>query len=352
MERACVMGAGVLLWALAGPVAAGPIRVGIETERPLADPFLVQVYGHYASIHNGRSRHWKDALIPSGGRHFVSLGPVNLLLNMGVSVSTYHPAYVSERARSQRTPLLLRPVGFDTFRPRSWQAIMSSRLEFANGGPEQFLGQALGHVQTFVESYLPALDARDAPTSSDALRRHLPLLREIVDFAASDEARERRDGWVVRRHASDSAFARALASQDLESLVTLREWLRRAEAWLSLPREQRVEVRQRMAQMRYPKSVGEELLSPHDLAELAALVERDREDRAGGREPEGSTSWTNPETRVSYRASLGDGRRTCPTVSLTTDLTTLVAADLGGMMKSVKGRLCRDESGHWEFGPS
>jgi hypothetical protein len=348
MGRATLMRAGILLLVLAGPARAGPIRVGVETEGPVTEPFLVRVYGHYASIHNGTSRHWKDALLPGGGRHFVPLGPVNPLLNMGVSVSIYHPAYVSEHARSHETPLLLRPVGFDTFRPRSWQAIMESREEFANGGPEQFLGQALGHLQTFVEGYLPALDAGDAPTPPDALRSHLPLLREIARFAESDEASESRDRWSTNH--TDPEFVRALARQDLESRALLREWLRRAEAWLSVPREQRIEVRERMAQMRYPKSVGEELLGPSDLTELADLARRDAEDREAGREPEGSTSWTNPETRVSYRASLDDGRRSCPTLSLTTDLTTLVDADLGDMTKTVTGRLCRNESGSWGFG--
>lgn len=348
MRRAYLVAAGTLLLALARPAAAGPIRVGIETEANETGPFLVRVYGHYADFHNGSSRHWKDALLPGGGRHFVPLGPVNALLNTGVSVSIYHPSYVSEVARSYKTPLLLRPVGFDTFRPRSWQAIMASREEFANGGPEQFLGQALGHLQTFVEGYLPALDSGDAPPPPDALRRHLPLLREIARFAESDEASERRDRWA-KRH-TDPEFVRALARQDLESRALLREWLRRAEAWLSVPREQRVEVRERMRQMRYAKSVGEELLDPSDLAELAALARRDAEDRTAGREREGSTSWTNPETLVSFRASLDDGRRACPTVSLTTELTTLVDADLGDMTKTVTGRLCRDESGRWAFG--
>ncbi len=348
MGRVRLMAAGIVFLALAGPAAAGPIRVGIETAAPVTEPFLVRVYGHYADFHNGTSRHWKDALVPGGGRHFVPLGPVNALLNMGVSVSIYHPAYVSEYARSHKTPLLLRPVGFDTFRPRSWQAIMASHEEFANGGPEQFLGQALGHLRTFVEGYLPALDGRDAPTPPDAPGGHLPLLREIARFAESDQASERRNRWVERQ--TDSEFVRALARQDLESRAELREWLRRAEAWLSVPREQRVEVRERMRQMRYATSVGEELLGPHDLAELAAFVRRDAEDRNEGREPEGSTSWTNPETRVSYRASVDDGRRACPTLSLRTDLTTLVAADLGDMTKTVTGRLCRSESGRWDFG--
>ena len=92
MRRAIVFGIVTLVWGLGGPALAGPIRVGVETETPVAGPFLVRVSGHYADFHNGRSRHWKTALIPAGGRHFVALGPVNALLNMGVSVSIYHPS--------------------------------------------------------------------------------------------------------------------------------------------------------------------------------------------------------------------------------------------------------------------
>ena len=106
MDRGFAIGVASLLWALATSAAAGPIRVGIETPDPVTEPFLVRVTGHYANLHNGTSRHWKDALIPAGGRHFVLLGPVNAVLNMGVSVSIYHPAYVTERERSRKTCVL------------------------------------------------------------------------------------------------------------------------------------------------------------------------------------------------------------------------------------------------------
>jgi hypothetical protein len=337
----------------AAPAAAGPIRLGVETETPPAEPFLVRVYGHYFDFHNGRSRHWKDALIPAGGRHFVPLGPVNALINLGVSVSIHHPAYVAERQRSQRTPLLIRPVGFETFRPRSWRQVMTSGGEFANGGPEQVLGQALGHVWLFVESYLPALDASQRWQVSDAaLRGQLPLLREIVEFAHRDESRERRSRWAQRQAGGDPEFARSLARRDLEQLAELREWLRRAEAWLSLAREQRAEVHRRMEQMRSVRSVGAELLSQRDLAELGAFVERQAADRAAGREPEGAIRWTNPATRISYRAQLSGQPRECTRVSLTTDLTTLVEVDLGGLTHTVVGELCRVAAGRWEYGRS
>jgi len=341
----------IALGLLAVPAAAGPIRLGVETEAPTAEPFLVRVNGHYFDFHNGRSSHWKDALIPAGGRHFVALGPVNLLVNLGVSVSIHHPAYVAERARSQRTPLLIRPVGFETFHPRSWRSVMEGQGEFANGGPEQFLGQALGHLWLFVADYLPAVDGSERfDVSDEALRSHLPLLREIVDFAQRDEARQRRIRWVEERSVGNPDFVRSLARQDLESLADLREWLRRAEAWLSLERAQRVAVRRRIDQMQSARRVGAELLSERDLAELGAFVERHAEDEAAGREPEGAIRWTNPATRLSYRAQVSGTLRDCTRVSLTTDLTTLVELDLGDLTHTVVGELCRIAPGRWEYG--
>jgi hypothetical protein len=342
----------IALALLAAPAGAGPIRVGVETDAAEELPFLVRVYGHYFDFHNGRSSHWKDALIPAGGRHFVALGPVNVLINLGVSVTLHHPAYVAERAESRRTPLLIRPVGFDTFRPRSWRQVMASGGEFANGGPEQVLGQALGHLWLFVESYLPALDAAPHYAVSDAtLRARLPLLREIAAFAQREESRERRNAWA-RRKSDDPGFQRSMARQDLEQQAELREWLRRAEAWLSLPRERRVAVRRRATQMRSVRSVGSELLAARDLAALGAWVDRQAADRAAGREVEGPIRWTNPDTRISYRAQLGGQPRECTRVAVTTDLTTLVEVDLGELTHTVTGALCRVGPGRWEYGPS
>ena len=83
--------AAALLLLYATPAAAGPIRVEIRPDVEPRDPFVVSVTGHYASIHNGNSRHWKDAALRAGTRRFIPLGPVNPLMNMGVSVSVRHP---------------------------------------------------------------------------------------------------------------------------------------------------------------------------------------------------------------------------------------------------------------------
>jgi hypothetical protein len=350
MRRSAALAIVCSVWALAGPASGGPIRLGVETGTRLEEPFLVRITGHYADFHNGHSRHWKTALIPAGGRHFVALGPVNAVLNMGVSVSVYHPAYISERERSRKTPLLIRPVGFETFQPRSWHSVMASGGAFENGGPEQFLGQAFGHVREFVESYLPAVDRSDRWEVPDsALRRHLPLFREIDRFCDREEARLRRSGGF---RGDDPAFERALARQDLEMRAELSEWVRRSEAWLSLARAERVEVHRRLEQMSSARSVAEELLTGSDVAEIAAFVERQLADRAEGREPEGAVSWTNPATRISFRAKLRGRPGDCVAVSVTTDLTTLVAADLGDLTHSVRGRLCRGGTGSWEYSAS
>ena len=85
---------GLLL--LAVPAAAGPVRLEIETVEVPRDPFAVTVTGHYADLHNGTSRTWKRALVPADGPRWLPLGPVNWLLNMGVSLWIYHPEYVAD----------------------------------------------------------------------------------------------------------------------------------------------------------------------------------------------------------------------------------------------------------------
>jgi hypothetical protein len=346
-----VLAATVLTLAIASPAGAGPIRVGIDVgDAELRDPFLVSVTGHYADLHNGYSRRWKDALVRAGGRHWIGLGPVNLLLNMGVSVSLYHPEYVAVRERSNKTPLLIRPVRLDTFRPRSWREMLQSSDEFANGGPAQLLGQLVGHFQMFLLYYLPTIDAAEGELAArDAsLREYLPLFHELVAFAATEAAAQPRGYWA-RKLETDPSFATSLASSAFEQRAELRELRRRIDEWLSLSRAQRVEVRDLMEGMRYGKTVGEQLMMPGDLAQVGAFLERQREDREARREPEGASSWTNPENRVTYRVSLLGTPRQCSRLSITVDLTRVVDADLGEMVKAVKARFCQLASGEWRY---
>ena len=344
----------VLSLLLASTAGAGPIWVGIDTGEELpSDGFLVSISGHYADFHNGRSRRMRDALVPAGDRHWIALGPVNPLLNIGVSVSIYHPEYVSERERSDKTPLLIRPVGFGSFQPRLWREMMQSDREFSNGGPEVAVPQLVGHLQNFLLHYLPALDAAKADTGArDAsLRGYLALFDELFEFS-STEAAARFRGSYARRVETDPNYATSLAKQLLEQRAELRELLRRTRAWLSLSRDERVAMRLLMEDMRYGQFVGERLMKSGDLTHVGSFLERHREDREIHREPEVVTSWTNPETRLEYRVRLQDRPSRCADLGITVDLTRVVSADLGDMTNTVKARFCRQASGEWRYGKS
>jgi hypothetical protein len=212
----------------------------------------------------------------------------------------------------------------------------------------------LGHFQGFLDLYLPAVDAASGGLSvpDESLRAYMPLFDDLVRFGDSDAAAARTQRWVNQEMQDDPAFARSMAQNDLEARTELRELLRRARAWLSLPRERRIVVRQLMREMRYPKTVGEELMMPADLAQLAAFLDRYREDRAARREPEPATSWTNPENRVAYRVHVLDPPHQCAYLSVAIDLTEVVSADLGDMTNQVKASFCRRESGEWRYGRS
>jgi hypothetical protein len=344
---------GILL-ALALPcaAAAGPIRVHIETAAEVSEPFLVRVNGHYADFHLGHSSHWKDALLRAGKRRSIGLGPVNPLLNMGVSVTVYHPEYVSEYARSKKTPLLVRPVGFETFRPKAWRDAMASGEGPEAGNAAQALNHVVGHLQLFLDAYLPALDTAGPDDAASDARLHelLPLFDALAHFAAETAQRVQPTGWVAEKVEEDPAFARAMARQALEQRALLRELLRRTRAWLSVPREERIQVRRLMQAMRYPRSVGEELMTDDDLAALGAFLDRYGDDRSARREPEASTSWINAANRVAYRAHVVSPPHHCAYLSITADVTRVVAADLGDMTHTVRANFCRRSSGEWRYG--
>jgi hypothetical protein len=343
-----------LLLALAPPAAAGPIRVEILPDPLPADPFVVSVYGHYASIHNGTSRRWKEVPFRAGSRQFIPLGPVNVLLNMGVSISIYHPQYFGERARSYDMPLLIRPVGFETFRPRTWKSILAAGEGTENGGPNFLLGQILGQLQGFLLTYLPTMDNAppDLSASDESLRAHLPLFEELTALAMTEAATKRTDRFYRHGLGSDPGFLRSMEKQEHRMRTEVRNQMHRIREWLSVPRASRVAVRELMQDMRYDKSVGQDLMADSDRAEVSAFLNRYEQDRAAQREPERATSWANPTNHVVYRLRISQPPRTCANVSITADLTGVVTADLGKMTKRIGAKFCRDASGEWRYGTS
>ena len=88
MRIDAILSLGLLLAAHAGPAAAGPVRLEIETAQTPRDPFVVTVTGHYADIHNGYSRTWKRALVPAGAAQWLPLGPEKGLLTNALFVFT------------------------------------------------------------------------------------------------------------------------------------------------------------------------------------------------------------------------------------------------------------------------
>jgi hypothetical protein len=341
--------------ALAAPAGAGPLRLGIETRETPRDPFLVRVSGHYADFHNGYSRHWKDALVPAGGRRWIALGPVNWLVNMGVSVTVYHPEYESLRERTRQTPLLLWPVRFDSFRPRSWREIMAAgpqrAVEDASARAEHPLWQALGHLQLFLIAWLPAMDAAGGTPASDAaLLGYLSLFDEMERFVQAADPPPARFASRQASPEKQAAYARSLARQELETRAELAELVRRAHAWLSLSRADRVTMRAYMEHMRTPRGLGERLLGERDLDRLGTFLDRYSADKAARRDPEARVSWSDPDTRISYLVQVLDPPPGCAFLAITTDLTGVAPADLGDMTHRVKATFCRRASGQWRYG--
>lgn len=351
MRPAAILSLGLALAALSQPAAAGPVRLVIRTAEVPRDPFAVTVIGHYADLHNGYSRTWKRALVRAGKARWLPLGPVNWLVNTGVSLQIYHPEYLGAAQRSRRTPLLVHPVSFEPFRPRTWREVMSEWPTVVSSRGEHPLFAALGHLHGFHEIWLPTMDTEGA-ASDEELREHLPLLDELLAFVEStgpapvDTATGYAD--AERRR----AFERALAHQELEARVELAELVRRAHAWLSVPRPQRILLRTAMQEMRSPRGLGEQLMLEHDLTQLGAFLDGYVAARAARRDPVENTSWTHPETRITYRVTVLDPPPGCAFLAVTTDLTRVVEADLGGMTAQVKALFCQRASGRWRYGRS
>jgi hypothetical protein len=339
--------------AASGTAEAGPIRVGITPAEAVEGPVLVRVYGHYADLHNGHSSHWKDAFLPAGKRRFIPLGPVLWPLNMGVSVHTIHPELLSAGARSHSTPLLLRPVSFDDLEPRSWRNVMASGEIRFGARPETPGGhvvfQAWGHLLSFLNGYLPALDSQPKPLVSEALlTRQLALIEEIARYALAAEPPESIAPRPMAP-AKQAAYERSMREQALRHRVELEDFLYRIREWLSLDREARRTLRALREQARYPQRVSEQLMTDADRRRLGDYIAEAAEDAAAKRKHEKSRSWRDPSTRVSYRVWISKPAGRCARLTVSTDLTTVVDADLDDLVRSVSGRFCRDDDGGSSF---
>jgi hypothetical protein len=243
-------------------------------------------------------------------------------------------------------------VRFATFEPRAWRDVMAAgETELGDPPGTHVVYRVVGHLQVFLHSYLPASDAAQAGGVHEAsLRGFLGLFDELARYAlASEPGVLRTDGAPADPR---DAFARAVRAQDLERRAELEELLRRAHAWLSVAPADRRVVRTLMAQMRTPESVGEILLGPRNGARLGAFLDGFARERAARRDPDETTSWSDPKTAVAYRVRILDPPAGCAFLAITTDLTGVVPADLGDMTHEVKAQFCRRPDGEWRYGRS
>lgn len=335
------------------PATAGPIRLGVEPLEGVSGPALVRVSGHYISIHNGISHHWKDDFIPVGGRHFIPLGPVNPLINVGVSVRIIHPELISAHARSHSTPLLLRPVGFETFVPRTWREIMTSGESRFGDRPDtpagHVLPQAYWHLKSILEEYLPAYDADPgADLKGDPIAHQLDLFDELVRYAldAPPPIFELPRGMPEE---SRTGYVRSLRERDLKQRVEIAEVLHRLREWLSLDRAKRRHIRSLMDGMQRPQDVADELMTEADRKRVFEYMNEVEASRARRQDYRKGKSWSDPTTGIRYRVRMLEPRGECARLSVSTDLTGLVKADLNNLIHSVEGRFCRDADGTSRF---
>jgi len=338
------------------PAAAGPIRLGVEPIENVSGPALVRVSGHYISIHNGISRHWKDEFIPIGGRHFVPLGAVNPLINVGVSVRIIHPELVSAHARSHSTPLLLRPVGFETFEPRTWRDVMASGEsrfgERPNTPAGHVLPQAYWHLKSILEEYLPAYDAKPGiDLVGDPIVQQLDFFDALVRYAldAPPPTFEMPRGTSEENR---SSYMRSLREQDLTQRVEIEEVLYRLHEWLSLDRAERQRIRRLMDGMQRAQGVADQLMTEADRKRLGDYMNEVETSRVLRQDYQKGKSWSDPATGISYRVRMLDPRGECAKLSISADLTGLVKADLDELIHTVEGRFCREADGTSRFSKS
>ena len=335
------------------PAAAGPIRLGVEPRESVSGPALVRVSGHYISIHNGFSRHWKDDFIPIGGRHFVPLGVVNPLNNMGVSVRIIHPELVSASARSRSTPLLLRPVGFETFEPRTWREVMASGESRFGKRPDtpagHVLPQAYWHLKSVLEEYLPAYDAEPgSDLEGDPIANQLDFFDTLARYAL-DAPPPTFDIPGGMPEENRQSYVRSLRERDLSQRVEIEDVLYRLHEWLSLDRKERRRIRRLMNGMQRAQGVSDQLMTRTDRKRLGDYMNEVATSRVLNRDYQKGRSWSDPATGISYRVRMLDPRGECAKLSISADLTGLVKADLDELIHTVEGRFCREADGTSRF---
>ncbi len=295
---------------------AGVVFSLVEGLDPQAE-FVVESRVRYSGIHGYHSSPLGKDLLHTGEEvSRTKLGVIPLLF-AGIYANAFHPAYYTEARSTRETPFLIRRVELPRFQPRSWQQLLDSGEPLREGGVGITAGAVNDHFNTILRYYLPAFDQLGG---REDLRRHLPLLEKLADFAQSPRALENSQ-LNMRRYSppNPEKYVESVKKVEGEYRLQLASRLLEIRGWLALDQAERLPMYDWLQNLRKPEYVYHQIMDESDRKVLDDFL-RQTEIRGHKR----STSWTNPRTRVRFgfalqgvtRSEKGSGYSTVLSVNL------------------------------------
>ena len=264
-----------------------------------------------------------------------------------------HPAYYGAFAGSKKKPSLLRSVRLELKDPKSWRSLLDGDLPVREEGGPVNANHVSDHFSMVIRYYLPHYDRQGI---SEDVDRYLPLFREMAAFARSDIARQRYRETYSRYQMQQPGFEKSLAYSEGRVLTDLDQRLRLIEALLSLDRGLRTRMHDWLKMFHKGDYVYTLIMDDADRRQLHQFLELNRE-----RTKQSGLDWTSADG-VDFRVRLNSrsvprdksgNRKTevCYSLSISTDLNSVIGFRYPHYSKKSHVRICRDRAGSWELPP-
>ena len=349
------------------PVSA---YAGVEVTLDSLDPAIEDV-NPWFTVRTGYSRHGIHGnhghtadmrVVKAGVTTKIPVNFFNPLFFYKTYVQLYHPAYLPIGDGAEKMPTMVRTVSFDNFELRSWRSVIDSANPIMKSGPEIHVQTVVDHIFIFVDSYIYEMDRAGKAVD---LSVYLPLFKELSAYTKATSPSQRYSSKSIEDlREKDPEYAARLAATLEGKLKGADSYIAEAEALLQLTAEERLKLRFRQEHIFKTKVIYYDTMEESDRDNLLKFVKNQFAERSprrrSNRSIETKSSWTNPETGISYAVSYGASYRMrvgktdeyvpCIRFGLSVDLTTSVPVEIpkiwgkkSKMGNSVLAKFCDDD---------
>jgi hypothetical protein len=342
--------------------AYGAVKVTLDSLDPAiqnANPWFtvrtgytrhdIQIHGHSVDMR----------VVEAGVTTKIPVNFFNPFFFYKTNVQLYHPAYLAIGDSAEKMPTIFRTVSFGPFELKSWRSVMDSKIPIVKSGHKIHVQDVVDHIFFFVDTYIYEMDKASKKVD---LSVYLPLLKELIAYTKETSPSQSYSSKLIEDLIKkDPTYATRLKADIDGKFREADSYIAEAEALLQLTPEERLKLRYRQEHIFKTKGIYYDTMDDSDREKLLKFVEgqfavRSRR-KPSSKAIEGSWSWLNPKTGISYSVSYSqtytmrigktDEYLPCMSFGLSVDLSTSVPVEIptiwgkkSKMGNSVSAKFC------------